>query len=806
MKQIYLLSALLFSTLFAQAQIVNIPDANFKAKLLAANSNNAIAVNLNGGYFDIDTNNDNEIQLNEALQVKKLNISSASISNISGITSFANLEFLDFSSNQVTSFDLHGLSNLTFLTCSGNALGTLDMTYLLSLKNLQAAQCQLTSININGLPNLETLQCGYNQLTSLNLSGLPHLISIECNNNALPSLNVNLLTTLHNINCKYNNLSSLDVSNLTNLENLQFGYNHLTSIDITHNPEIYSLDCSYNQLTTIDVSHQPKLQYSSFMGNLYTELDFSNVDGYIYGSIHEYGIYDCPNLTYVNMKNGRQDYIHFGSPNNCPNLHFICVDDLNIQTIAMAIQQAGISNLQINTYCSFVPGGNYNTIAGHITIDTDNNGCDANDTYFPNIRINITNGPNTGAAFTDVSGNYAFYNNGGNFTITPVIPNTYFAITPPLATVNFPEALNLTQTQNFCITPIDQKNDVDIVIIPTSRCRPGFDCTFTLVYRNKGNQLMSGSIDLIYDDTILDLTAASPVIDNQSSGNLNWNYSNLMPFESRSIDFTLNLNGPTEIPSVNIGDILHFTATINPITGDETPADNVSSIDQIVRGSFDPNEKVCLEGTTISTQKIGDYLNYVIYFQNTGTDMAQNIVVKDVIDTTKLELNSLQFLSASHPQKTRIYNNNVEFIFENINLPAQIDNEPASHGFVAFKIKTKNNLILGNQVQNTANIYFDFNAPVVTNTTSTTVSLLNINEAEANGVSMSPIPVKNILQVKALDNITSVEVFDIQGRLLQVVKADDLSTTVDFTGKSKGIYLVKVYTSKGMKVQKIIKE
>ncbi|WP_264520530.1 T9SS type A sorting domain-containing protein [Flavobacterium sp. N1994] len=91
------------------------------------------------------------------------------------------------------------------------------------------------------------------------------------------------------------------------------------------------------------------------------------------------------------------------------------------------------------------------------------------------------------------------------------------------------------------------------------------------------------------------------------------------------------------------------------------------------------------------------------------------------------------------------------------------------------------------------------------NTTSTTVALLNVSELESNTVSITPIPVTDVLEIRALETITSVQLFDIQGRLLQVKTTDSLSTTLDFTGKSSGVYLVKVLTSKGMKVQKVIK-
>ncbi|MFN7014730.1 MAG: T9SS C-terminal target domain-containing protein, partial [Bacteroidia bacterium] len=98
MKKLYFLFFLTIG-FFANAQIVNIPDANFKATLLSANSSNIIARNLAGYYFTIDSNNDGEIQIIEAQQVKQLNIANKNISNLTGIEAFINLDDLGCSNN-----------------------------------------------------------------------------------------------------------------------------------------------------------------------------------------------------------------------------------------------------------------------------------------------------------------------------------------------------------------------------------------------------------------------------------------------------------------------------------------------------------------------------------------------------------------------------------------------------------------------------------------------------------------------------------------------------------------------------------
>ena len=242
--------------------------------------------------------------------------------------------------------------------------------------------------------------------------------------------------------------------------------------------------------------------------------------------------------------------------------------------------------------------------------------------------------------------------------------------------------------------------------------RPGFDAKYKIVYKNKGNQTQSGSVNLNFNDAVLDLVAANPVTTTQTVNNLSWNFTNLLPFETREIIFTLNVNSPMETPAVNSGAILTYNATITSAATDETPIDNTFAFNQTVVNSFDPNDKTCLEGTTISPSLIGQYVHYMIRFENNGTANAQNIVVKDMIDLSKFDISTLVPTNASHSFVTNISaGNKVEFIFENINLPFDDAN---NDGYIAFKIKTLPTLKVGDTFTNDANIYFDYNFPIVT--------------------------------------------------------------------------------------------
>jgi uncharacterized repeat protein (TIGR01451 family) len=219
-------------------------------------------------------------------------------------------------------------------------------------------------------------------------------------------------------------------------------------------------------------------------------------------------------------------------------------------------------------------------------------------------------------------------------------------------------------------------------VIPVEQARPGFDANYQIVYTNVGTTTLSGDVRFNYEEDVVDFVSASVSPDSQNAGELSWTFTNLTPFESKTIEVTLNLNAPTETPALNGGDTLLYDAEITPLNADETPHDNNFSLKQTVVNSFDPNDKTCLEGNVITPDLVGEYVHYLIRFENTGSASAINVVIKDVIDTSKFDMTSFVPMNASHDFVTRIENDNeVEFIFENINLPFDDAN---NDGFVLF--------------------------------------------------------------------------------------------------------------------------
>lgn len=135
------------------------------------------------------------------------------------------------------------------------------------------------------------------------------------------------------------------------------------------------------------------------------------------------------------------------------------------------------------------------------------------------------------------------------------------------------------------------------------------------------------------------------------------------------------------------------------------------------RGSFDPNDKQAQPLGYGAQHYIENNipLSYHIRFQNTGTDTAFKVKVIDTLDM-HLDPSSLQLGVSSHQYTWTLKEGRIlEVVFDNIFLPDSNVNEALSHGFFKFKVNQMPNNPTGSMIHNSAAIYFDFNAPVLTN-------------------------------------------------------------------------------------------
>jgi Leucine-rich repeat (LRR) protein len=328
MKKNYLLLVAILFTQILTAQVVNIPDANFK-KVLTDNK-------------AINTNSDAEIQVSEAIAYSaSIACNSKGIKDLTGIEAFVNIKELYCPSNQLTDLNVSKNVKLTSLDCRGNQLTTLDVSKNVNLTSLVCSYNQLTTLDVSKNINLISLDCYSNQLTTLDVSKNVNLTLLYCNSNQLTALdvskNVNLtylscqLTALDvskNVNliklyCSSNQLTTLDVSKNVNLTELSCGTNKLTTLDVSKNVNLTQLYCDFNQLTALDISKNVNLTLLYCPSNQLTALDASkNVN------LTNLRCYSNQ-LTALNIKNGNNSKLTFFDATLNPLLKCIEVDNPN---------------------------------------------------------------------------------------------------------------------------------------------------------------------------------------------------------------------------------------------------------------------------------------------------------------------------------------------------------------------------------------------------------------------------------------------------------------------------------------------
>lgn len=196
-------------------------------------------------------------------------------------------------------------------------------------------------------------------------------------------------------------------------------------------------------------------------------------------------------------------------------------------------------------------------------------------------------------------------------------------------------------------------------------------------------------------------------------------------------------------------------------------------------GPYDPNDKTGFPRGFGEEHYIHENIDmeYLIRFQNVGTDTAFKVVIRDTISPF-LDITSLRPGVSSHEYTWDIDRGNaVVFTFENIMLPDSNVNVDGSQGFIKFNIAQKQDLPLETVIENNASIYFDFNEPVITNTTFHTIGkdFLEVVDFVAgpniapDALSVYPNPAKNVatFQLKNWQGgLVDLQLYDAQGRLL----------------------------------------
>ncbi len=350
------------------------------------------------------------------------------------------------------------------------------------------------------------------------------------------------------------------------------------------------------------------------------------------------------------------------------------------------------------------------TVSGTVYMD-DNQNCIAagNEARVPGQVLQIE--PGGYFAMTNGAGRYQTNLPYGSYTVEqtdPVIAEHC---------VGAPQAFDLsnsilTATRNFGDTALIPR-DVSIHG-STSAARPGFQTSIHVGVSNLtpgGTGSMTITLDF---DPVLTYVSGNPVPSNVTGNTITWTLSQLTSFAHRDVHAQFDVP-----PDVNlIGTDLIHSANVSIAQPETELANNGITFTRTITGSFDPNAKEVKTSTDQSNTYYvideDEWLDYTIQFQNTGNDTAFFVVITDTLPST-LDPTTFEYGTATHSVIKEMTGQGIlRFIFPNILLPDSNVNEPKSHGSVSFRIKPIQPLLSGTQIENIANIYFDFNDPVIT--------------------------------------------------------------------------------------------
>lgn len=777
MKNVYAFFLLFLTGLgCVNAQYVAIPDTNFRL-FLQAIPDYAPCFNAQGELDTTCAGNVVNTQLHFPL--------GPGISNIQGIEYLDNLDSIFLNSELTSLAPLpKGLISLS-----------INYTYLTSLpplpNGIKYLSCSLNPYlqTISSLPDsLIIADLSQNQLISL--PTLPSkLKSLWCHTNQLlylPSLPSGLTELVCPLNF-INNLPPLPNSLLT----LGCSQNQLSSLPTLPN-NLSSLSCDNNLITSLP-SLPLTIKYLEFGDNLVTHLPLLPN-----GLTTLSGISN--NLTILPPLPDSLNTLYVGH-----NPYLACLPILPQVLLYLYTDSTAITcipNLPPNLATTLPICTNSNQIcstnpmaSGKVYLDANSNNIFDSTEMLINNWIVKTAPNNWVTNSNDINGYYVALDSGvtNMVSLTNAFPNAA-SISPPSYSITPTSNGLVGSNYDFPVHLIPNITDVS-VSLAHQRARPGFATSATFSVHNLGSTAPLSDVKLL-KPAGWNVLQTNPIASNIVGDTIIWQGLSLNLFENKTFQAHLQVPIPTITP---IGSSYTYTAFAFPNINDNYPSNNIRINTDTVSGSFDPNVKEVNIRNLPLNYDANTQLEYVIHFQNTGTDTAFTILVRDTLSNF-LDVPSLQVINTSHSYQLQLREQNiVEVFFPNILLPDSNANEPLSHGFVQFSVKPKAGLPVNTTISNQADIYFDYNEAVKTNTAQTTITVLGIRNVitDWGKLSISPNPTTELLTIQYDTKREKAELtwFDVYGREIhsQIIQGQG-STSFSLNNFAAGVYLYRLTT------------
>ncbi len=735
----------------------------------------------------------------------------------------APLRYLNCADNP-TLHNLPALSAaMTYLSCDNDSLSVLPALPA-PLMRLSCSRNLLPVLPALPSPLLD-LNCSNNLLTAL--PTLPTaLTDLNCAGNMIPSISP-LPTSLINLNCSGNPMSSLPL--LPALKGLAFATcsfhtmpplsNTIQQLFCGHNP-LYSLgsalpdsltwlECQADSLSTLPPLpvHLVTLDCSA---NLLAHLPAIPASVVFITCEASPYLLDLPalpdTLGYLNLQND--------SMLSClPPCGFTNGFDLNIQGTNIRCLPNFIPNGYV--YSEFLPlplcspaSGCpfYYNIQGKVHLDTAAT-CAA-DSLSPGpllhgIKVLLKkNGTVLQQMYSMASGDYAFrtdsltgYDVAVDSSQYPLMPSCPAG---GMRSVTLTATDTVTFGQNFGLSctgddykPLGlngtfrpgQQRVIHISAGSLTGVRYGATCG--TAQSGEVTVLLSGPVSYVGPD----INALTP---SAVAGNmLTYSIADISALNDADLDIIAATDSSADMDST-----VCITVIIKSATPDLNVHNDTLTLCNTIRNSFDPNHK---EVYPAIASPDGGWLTYTIHFQNTGNDTAYTVVLRDTLSSLVVP-ETFEYMASSHPAVIQLNGKAMTFTFAKINLVDSATNPPLSEGWIQYRVRSRAGLPLQTQIPNTAYIFFDLNAPIVTNTAVTTISETSTTPengihsvANNTTISLYPNPNTGLFTLQSIGaQVGEYTVTDMLGKVIQQRAVTGTLQPVDMREAAPGIYTIAV--------------